>query len=66
MQTIVDNRYLQSLQRYLFRFVALQSMFQEVLNELPPDRQRYYIERHRGIDTRVKEMYYGNQDKTYR
>ena len=66
MQIIVDNRYLQSLQRYLFRFVALQSMFQEVLNELPLDRQRYYIERHRGIDTRVKEMYYGNQDKTYR
>lgn len=66
MQIIVDSRYLQSLQRYLFRFVAAQDLIHRMMKELPADRQQYYKECHRGIDTRIKEMYYGNQGKTYR
>lgn len=60
----VSYLWIRSIQMYLFRFIICQSIANDMLKELPADRQTYYTERLRGIDTRAKRDYYGIQNTT--
>jgi hypothetical protein len=62
--TSCSYAWIQSIQKYLYRFIVLQKLANEMLNELPAARQSYYTEQLRGIDTRVKREYYGIQNPT--
>lgn len=61
---VVSFHWIESVQRYLFRFLICQSILQDAIAELPEDRKLFYIERLRGIDTRMREVYYGIQNTT--
>ena len=65
-QTSCSYNWIKSIQRYLFRFIILQRIANEMLKELPADRQFYFTEQMRGIDTRTKREYYGIQNPTDR
>lgn len=47
-------------QRYVFRFIELQSIFREMLSEVPENRKIYWQKRLNGIDGVIRSRYYGN------
>lgn len=59
---VVSAAYLADVERYFKRFLELQKLYYQMLDELPLDRQFYYAERSRGIDTRIREAHNGTQD----
>jgi hypothetical protein len=59
---VVDMRWIKEANRYIFRCIMIGRLFWQMIKELPPDRQDYYIEMWRGIDNRIREEYHGTQD----
>ena len=62
MQSVaVSLRWIRDVQRNSKRWIAISVMLPDLLNDLKPDRQEYWRERIRGIDTRNRSLYDGHK-----
>lgn len=59
---MVDLSWTMQVQRYVYRFIKLREIVHQMLLELPPDRQAYFIELIAGIDKSIRSDHNGTKD----